>query len=48
MAVQAAVVGTIREGARKGHWAFKEEPQNVERTSQVIPTQNEGKAKEAK
>jgi curli production assembly/transport component CsgG len=48
MAVQAAVVGTIREGARKGHWAFKEEPQNVERTSQAIPTKDEGKAKEAK
>jgi curli production assembly/transport component CsgG len=48
MAVQAAVIGTIREGARKGHWAFKEEPQNVERTSQVIPTKNEGTAKEAK
>lgn len=24
MAVQAAVIDTIREGARKGHWAFKE------------------------
>jgi curli production assembly/transport component CsgG len=24
MAVQAAVVDTIKEGARKGHWAFKE------------------------
>lgn len=23
LAIQAAVVGTIREGARKGHWAFK-------------------------
>lgn len=25
MAVQAAVIGTIKEGARKGHWSFKEE-----------------------
>lgn len=23
MAIQAAVIGTIKEGARKGHWAFK-------------------------
>lgn len=28
MAVQAAVVNTINEGARKGHWAFKEERAN--------------------
>jgi curli production assembly/transport component CsgG len=42
MAVQAAVVDTIREGARKGHWAFKEEIKNVERTSQVVPDKNEG------
>jgi hypothetical protein len=27
VAVQAAVVKTIQEGARKGHWAFKIEPQ---------------------
>jgi len=25
LAIQAAVVGTIREGARKGHWSFKVE-----------------------
>lgn len=25
LAIQAAVVNTIREGARKGHWAFKQE-----------------------
>jgi curli production assembly/transport component CsgG len=25
LAIQAAVVNTIKEGARKGHWAFKEE-----------------------
>ena len=42
MAVQAAVIGTIREGARKGHWAYKEEPKNVERTSQAIPNTNDG------
>lgn len=27
MAIQAAVVATINEGARKGHWSFKEERQ---------------------
>jgi curli production assembly/transport component CsgG len=26
IAIQAAVVQTINDGARKGHWAFKEEP----------------------
>lgn len=26
VAVQAAVVNTINEGARKGHWSFKQEP----------------------
>lgn len=25
MAIQAAVIGTIKEGARKGHWSFKSE-----------------------
>jgi curli production assembly/transport component CsgG len=29
LAIQAAVVNTIREGARKGHWSFKEEPKVV-------------------
>lgn len=29
LAVQAAVVQTINEGARKGHWAFKEEPKDI-------------------
>ena len=29
VAIQAAVVDTIREGARKGHWAFKEESKPV-------------------
>jgi len=29
MAIQAAVVDTIREGVRKGHWGFKEEPKNT-------------------
>lgn len=28
VAVQAAVVNTIQEGARKGHWSFKEEKSN--------------------
>lgn len=42
IAVQAAVVDTIREGARKGHWTFKEEIKNVERTGQVVPATNEG------
>jgi len=36
IAVQAAVVGTINEGARKGHWSFKEEGNNVERISKSI------------
>lgn len=40
LAVQAAIIGTIKEGARKGHWAFKEETQNVERTSQAIPSKD--------
>lgn len=26
LAIQAAVVNTVREGARKGHWSFREEP----------------------
>lgn len=43
LAIQAAVVDTIREGARKGHWGFKEEVKNVERTSPVIPAKNEVK-----
>ena len=34
VAVQAAVVKTIQEGARKGHWAFRVEPQ----VSLPIPT----------
>jgi hypothetical protein len=25
VAVQAAVINTIQEGARKGHWAFKQQ-----------------------
>lgn len=41
LAIQAAVVDTIREGARKGHWGFKEEVKNVERTSPVIPAKDE-------
>jgi curli production assembly/transport component CsgG len=30
LAVQAAVIQTINEGARKGHWSFKEEKNNKE------------------
>lgn len=37
VAVQAAVVSTINEGARKGHWSFKEEPKRVELISQPAP-----------
>lgn len=29
LAIQAAVVGTIKEGARKGHWSFKEQEKVV-------------------
>lgn len=43
LAIQAAVVDTIREGARKGHWGFKEEVKNVERISEVVPAKNEVK-----
>mgnify|MGYP003346309816 CR=1 FL=1 len=25
MAIQAAIINTINEGVRKGHWSFKEE-----------------------
>ena len=44
VAVQAAVVNTINEGVRKGHWAFKEEPKNVERTREVVPAKAEKSA----
>jgi hypothetical protein len=30
LAVQAAVVNTIHEGARKGHWSFKEDKVNAQ------------------
>lgn len=43
LAIQAAVVDTIREGARKGHWGFKEEVKNVERISEVVPAKDEVK-----
>jgi curli production assembly/transport component CsgG len=36
IAVQAAVIQTINEGARKGHWAFKEEPKNDELSSKPV------------
>jgi curli production assembly/transport component CsgG len=46
VAVQAAVVNTINEGARKGHWSFKEERKNelvqsqapAQRAPEVTPT----------
>lgn len=38
MAVQAAVVETIHEGARKGHWSFKEQPTTeVKKDELVLP-----------
>jgi hypothetical protein len=55
VAVQAAVVKTIQEGARKGHWAFRAEPQvslpiptapsSPEETSKndMVPNNNESK-----
>jgi hypothetical protein len=48
--LQAALVNTITEGARKGHWAFKEESYKIEHVSQVVPTKDEKatKAVEAK
>jgi len=46
VAVQAAVVNTINEGARKGHWSFKQERKNelvqsqapAQRAPEVTPT----------
>ena len=35
LAVKAAVVATIREGVRKGHWAYKEEPRPVVQTDGI-------------
>lgn len=35
LAVKAAVVATIREGVRKGHWAYKEEPKPVVQTDGI-------------
>jgi curli production assembly/transport component CsgG len=34
LAIQAAVIDTIREGARKGHWSFKKE-----KTNELVQTQ---------
>lgn len=39
MAIQAAVVATIKEGARKGHWAFKED-----RKDELVQTNTTPKA----
>jgi len=38
VALQAALVNTITEGARKGHWAFKEEVSTVKRPSEFVQT----------
>jgi curli production assembly/transport component CsgG len=48
LAIQAAVVDTIRAGARKGHWGFKVDPmkaqsQNLEKKE---PDNNSGEKKE--
>jgi curli production assembly/transport component CsgG len=37
LAIQAAVVATINEGARKGHWAFKNETSSTPVPAIVIP-----------
>jgi curli production assembly/transport component CsgG len=38
MAIQAAVVATINEGARKGHWSFKEDINNdIRPISAIVP-----------
>jgi curli production assembly/transport component CsgG len=38
MSIQAAVVTTIKEGARKGHWGFKEDVKNDEKPiTAVVP-----------
>jgi curli production assembly/transport component CsgG len=42
VAVQAAVVNTIQEGARKGHWSFKEEKSN-ELVQQTAPREDTAK-----
>ena len=49
VAVQAAVVNTINEGARKGHWSFKQERKNelvqsqtpAQRAPEVTPPQQQ-------
>jgi curli production assembly/transport component CsgG len=53
LAVQAAVVGTIHEGARKGHWSFKEEKNELvqsqtppQRAPEVTPAQSQPGDKE--
>jgi hypothetical protein len=38
MSIQAAVVATINEGARKGHWSFKEDVKNdIKPITSVVP-----------
>lgn len=46
VAVQAAVVNTIQEGARKGHWSFKEEKSN-ELVQQTTPREDTAKTPSA-
>ena len=38
LAIQAAVVATINEGARKGHWAFKNETPSTPAPAIVLPS----------
>jgi type IV secretory pathway VirJ component len=38
LAIQAAVVATINEGARKGHWAFRNETSSTPAPAIVLPS----------
>ena len=46
IAVQAAVVQTIHEGARKGHWAFKDESVKIQDSAMPVNVVKEEKANE--
>jgi hypothetical protein len=52
IAVQAAVVNTIHEGARKGHWTFQEvkpaeiTPVKVEKKDELVQTQTPANAQD--
>lgn len=39
LAIQAAVVNTVREGARKGHWSYKEDQPMGSIQHQILQTQ---------